>query len=152
MEHANEVSRYNHARRISLSPDTGLVSKGFLRGRVRAVAAFILTGWMIAGANDRLLYAEAASPFAASIARVAVATARASHASADEASSGQPRASLAEKTAWAYLLVGGCIFIVTSPGEKNADGSWSRDGKAEMAAGIGAVGISFALLRDILKR
>ena len=135
-----------------MSPDTGVLSTGFLRGRARAVAAFTLAGWAIVSANERLLYAEAASPLAASIARAAVATARASQAPADQSTSGRPRASWAEKTAWAYLLVGGCIFIATSPSEKNGDGSWSRDGKGEMAAGIGAVGISFALLRDILKR
>jgi len=135
-----------------LSLDTTVVSKGFLRGRARTAAAFALAAWTIAVANDRLLYAEAASPLAESIARAAVATAREAHASAAPATSSRPPASWAEKTAWAYLLVGGSIFIVTSPGEKNADGSWSRDGKGEMAAGIGAVAISFALLRDILKR
>jgi hypothetical protein len=108
---------------------------------------------MIAPSGERLLYAESEAPFplAASVARAAARAARQATAPTDQSAAKTP-ASWAEKTAWAYLLVGGVIFIVTSPGEKNADGSWSRDGKAEMAAGIGAVGISFALLHDILSR
>jgi hypothetical protein len=61
-------------------------------------------------------------------------------------------ASRIEKLAWAYLLIGGSVFIVASPGEKGDDGRWSSDGKWEFAGGIGAVAISFGLLHDILTR
>ena len=126
------------------------LSTGFTR-RVRRTAAVLTMTVAFISVDARFLYAE--TPLAASLARAARA---AGQQPAGERGAAAPpaqhRASWAEKTAWAYLLAGGCIFIATSPGEKNADGSWSRDGKAEMAAGIGAVGISFALLRDILRR
>jgi hypothetical protein len=85
------------------------------------------------------------------------AAARIAWAAARQASTAQPTpaaegASRAEKIAWAYLLIGGTVFIVTSPGEKGEGGKWSNDGKWEMAGGIGAVAISFALLHDILAR
>jgi len=138
---------------------------GFAPRWRRAIAVAALAAAMISMADVPLLYA-AADPLAASIAHAAREAARAGRHEPDGAPPAMHRqpdaaattavekrgASWAEKTAWAYLLVGGSVFIVTSPGEKNADGSWSRDGKAEMAAGIGAVGISFALLRDILRR
>ncbi len=126
------------------------LSTGFTR-RVRKTAAVATATLAIVSADARFLYAET-TPLAASIARAARA---AGQQAADDTGAGEPKkpqVSRAEKIAWAYLLVGGCIFIATSPGEKNANGTWSRDGKAEMAAGIGAVGISFALLADMLRK
>jgi len=134
-----------------LSLDAAVLSTGFGGAARRFVAACTIAASTTAFAGERILYAETPSPLAASISRAAFAAARTTSAAADEPAA-RPHASRAEKAAWAYLLVGGCIFIATSPGEKNADGTWSRDGKAEMAAGIGAVGISFALLWDIIGR
>ncbi|HEY2906449.1 MAG TPA: hypothetical protein VGJ29_11170 [Vicinamibacterales bacterium] len=87
-------------------------------------------------AAERLARLEAEQPAAATAAQ----------------SNGHRGASRAEKLAWAYLLIGGAVFIVTSPGEKGENGRWSDDGKWEMAGGIGAVAISFALLHDILSQ
>jgi hypothetical protein len=93
-----------------------------------------------------------AGPLAAAAERVARVEAR----QPASASAAQPTehhgASRAEKLAWAYLLIGGAVFIATSPGEKGENGRWSDDGKWEMAGGIGAVAISFGLLHDILSR
>ena len=66
-------------------------------------------------------------------------------------SGGRGGASIAEKVAFVYLLVGGSIFLVTSPGEK-VDGHWTNDAASETIGGAGAVAISFFLLRDILKK
>jgi hypothetical protein len=90
------------------------------------------------------------------IAATAERLARAEAHQPSSASAAHPRehhgASRAEKLAWAYLLIGGTVFIATSPGEKGDTGQWSDDGKWEMAGGIGAVAISFALLHDILSQ
>jgi hypothetical protein len=61
------------------------------------------------------------------------------------------RASMTEKIAWLYALVGGSILVVYGPQEKNGD-VWTMDGKSETVAGAGAVILSFALLRDIRKK
>lgn len=61
------------------------------------------------------------------------------------------RASMAEKLAWLYALVGGSIMLVTGPGEKEGD-KWTVDGKSETAAGAAAVVLSFYLLKDIRKK
>jgi hypothetical protein len=85
---------------------------------------------------------------------IAIAADRLARAQTSQPAGGgaaRPPVSRAEKLAWAYLLIGGSVFIATSPGEKDADGRWSNDGKWEMAAGIGAVGLSFGLLHDIVK-
>jgi hypothetical protein len=60
-------------------------------------------------------------------------------------------ASVAEKLAWIYATVGGSILLVYGPREKEGD-VWTNDGKSETVAGAAAVGLSFALLRDIRKR
>jgi hypothetical protein len=60
-------------------------------------------------------------------------------------------ASMAEKLAWLYLLVGGSILLAYGPQEKSGS-AWSNDGKAETAAGAGAIVLSFGLLRDIRKK
>lgn len=59
--------------------------------------------------------------------------------------------SLAEKVACAYLLVGGAIMLYYGPKEKD-NGELTRDGRSEAYAGGIAIGISVALLRDILKK
>jgi hypothetical protein len=61
------------------------------------------------------------------------------------------RASMAEKIAWLYALVGGSIMLVTGPAEKEGD-VWTVDGKSETAAGAAAVVLSFYLLKDIRKK
>ena len=66
-------------------------------------------------------------------------------------SSDRCRASLAEKLAWIYALVGGSILLVYGPQEKEG-GVWTRDGKSETIAGAASIGLSFALLRDIRKK
>jgi hypothetical protein len=60
-------------------------------------------------------------------------------------------ASLAEKLAWIYALVGGSILLVYGPREKEGD-AWTNDGKSETVAGAASIGLSFALLRDIRKK
>ena len=68
------------------------------------------------------------------------------------ASPGEPcRASMAEKLAWLYALVGGSILLYYGPQEKEGD-VWTLDGKSETVMGAGAIVISFALLRDIRKK
>jgi hypothetical protein len=66
-------------------------------------------------------------------------------------SSDRCRASLTEKLAWIYALVGGSILLVYGPQEKEG-GVWTRDGKSETIAGAASVALSFALLRDIRKK
>jgi hypothetical protein len=66
-------------------------------------------------------------------------------------SSNRCRASMAEKLAWIYALVGGSILLVYGPQEKEGD-VWTNDGKSETVAGAVAIGLSFALLRDIRKK
>jgi hypothetical protein len=60
-------------------------------------------------------------------------------------------ASVAEKVAFLYLLVGGSVLLAYGPQERSGD-RVSTDGKAEAVAGAAAIAISFALLRDILKK
>jgi hypothetical protein len=60
-------------------------------------------------------------------------------------------ASLPEKLAWVYALVGGSILLIYGPQEKNGD-VWTMDGKSETVAGAVAIGLSFALLHDIRKK
>jgi hypothetical protein len=82
----------------------------------------------------------------------AVRSARAAQAAgAATTARGPGGASLAEKLACLYLLVGGTIFAVYGPQEKDG-GQWTNDGKSETAGGLGAIGLSFALLRDIRKK
>jgi hypothetical protein len=110
------------------------------------LVALLWTPW----ANAAL--AAQSGPVAAAAERLARAEAR---QSASEPAPDPPKrqgASRAEKLAFVYLLVGGCVFIATSPGEKDENGRVSSDGKWETAGGIGAVAISFALLHDILSR
>lgn len=59
--------------------------------------------------------------------------------------------SLAEKIACAYLLVGGTIMLYYGPKERE-NGQWTMDGKSETVAGAVSIGISIALLHDILKK
>jgi hypothetical protein len=67
----------------------------------------------------------------------------------DTASSGDKcSASVPEKLVWLYALVGGSILLVYGPQEKDGD-VWTTDGKSETVAGAVAIGLSFALLRDI---
>lgn len=58
------------------------------------------------------------------------------------------RASVAEKLAFVYALVGGTLLLVYGPQEKEGD-VWTMDGKSETVAGAVAIGLSFALFRDI---
>jgi hypothetical protein len=60
-------------------------------------------------------------------------------------------ASMAEKLAWIYALVGGSLLLVYGPQEKER-GVWTNDGKSETVAGAVAIGLSFALLHDIRKK
>src|SRR5581483_586513 len=59
--------------------------------------------------------------------------------------------SLAEKIACAYLLVGGSIMLYYGPRERE-NGQLTMDGKSEAVGGAVAIGLSIALLRDIIKR
>ena len=59
--------------------------------------------------------------------------------------------SLAEKIACAYLFVGGAIMVYYGPQEKE-NGQLTRDGKSEAIGGAAAIGLSVALLRDIVKK
>ena len=59
--------------------------------------------------------------------------------------------SLAEKLACAYLFVGGAIMLYYGPREKE-NGQLTRDGKSEAIGGAAAIGLSVALLRDIVKK
>jgi hypothetical protein len=61
------------------------------------------------------------------------------------------RASLAEKLAWLYALVGGSLLTIYGPQERE-DGMWTLDGKSETVAGAAALVLSFALLKDIRSR
>ena len=70
---------------------------------------------------------------------------------APAAAAGRGGASLAEKIACVYLLVGGSIMLYYGPREKE-NGVVTRDGKSEAIGGAGAIVISFALLRDIVKK
>ncbi len=116
----------------------------------RAVLALLLIFLMVPWADAAL--AAQTGPITAAAERLARADGQ-QPASAPAAPPPEHRgASRAEKLAWAYLLIGGTVFIVTSPGEKGEDGKVSDDGKWETAGGIGAVAISFALLHDILSR
>jgi hypothetical protein len=104
-----------------------------------------------AGARDAALVA---GPIRASALRWALAESDrlARLSQSDTASSGNKcAASLPEKLAWVYALVGGSILLVYGPQEKNGD-VWTMDGKSETVAGAVAVGLSFALLRDIRKK
>lgn len=60
-------------------------------------------------------------------------------------------ASVAEKLACAYLLIGGSVMLYYGPREKE-NGRLTMDGKSEAVAGAGAIVLSVALLRDILKK
>jgi hypothetical protein len=154
VENADEVRRwYNHGlqKETLLSLGASKLSTS-LRNGARRSASLVLAA-SIVSSSLTVLYAQAL-PIADSAERIAretgrrAASERVAQASPDE----RRGASWAEKTAFAWLLVGGIILITTSPGEKNADGTWTTDGKAEMFAGIGSVAISMALLRDILKK
>jgi hypothetical protein len=59
--------------------------------------------------------------------------------------------SMAEKVACIYLLVGGSIMVYYGPREREG-GVLTMDGKSEVVGGAAAVGISLALLRDIVKK
>ena len=60
-------------------------------------------------------------------------------------------ASMAEKIAFLYLLVGGSVMLIYGPQEKDGD-HVSVDGVAEGIAGAASIAISFGLLRDILHK
>ena len=60
-------------------------------------------------------------------------------------------ASLAEKIACAWLLVGGTIMLYYGPKERE-NGQLTMDGKSEAVAGAVSIGISIALLHDILTK
>jgi hypothetical protein len=57
-------------------------------------------------------------------------------------------ASMAEKIAFLYLLIGGSVLLIYGPQEKSGD-HISVDGIAEGVAGAASIAISFALLHDI---
>jgi len=125
-------------------PDTIARERRFV---VRVVVCVIVLAAMVWLPGPGVIVSAEAGPIAAAADRLARADAR----QQSSAGPAKPRrASRAQKLAWAYLLIGGSVFIVTSPGEKGGDGRWSSDGKWEMAGGIGAVAISFALLHDML--
>ena len=60
-------------------------------------------------------------------------------------------ASLAEKIACVYLLVGGSIMLYYGPRERE-NGLLTMDGKSEAVAGAASIGLSVALLHDIITR
>jgi hypothetical protein len=138
-------------KEILLSLGASKLSTG-LRNAARWCASLLLAT-SIASSSLAVLYAQTL-PIADSAERIARETGR--RAAPERVGQAKPDerrgASWAEKAAFAWLLVGGCIMIATSPGEKNSDGTWSTDGKSEMFAGIGSVAISMALLRDILRK
>ena len=78
-----------------------------------------------------------------------IAAGRQADAGADNASSGGT--SIAEKIACAYLLVGGAIMLYYGPRERE-NGRLTMDGKSEAVAGAASIGLSFALLHDVIKR
>lgn len=119
---------------------------------VRAAVSVAILLAVVATPWAPTVLAAQAGPIAAAADRLARARTPQPAGSTSAASAGRQAASRAEKLAWAYLLIGGCVFIATSPGEKGGDGRWSSDGKWEMAAGVGAVGLSFGLLHDMLSR
>lgn len=67
------------------------------------------------------------------------------------AASDRCSASVVEKLAWLYAVVGGSILLVYGPQEKEG-GVWTMDGKSETVAGAAALVLSFGLLRDIRKK
>jgi hypothetical protein len=98
--------------------------------------------------------ALAAGPIRASALRWArVESDRLARGSQSHAASSDDKcsASVPEKLAWLYALVGGSILLVYGPQEKDGD-VWTMDGKSETVAGAVAIGLSFALLRDIRKK
>ncbi|MGB7220283.1 MAG: hypothetical protein WBD07_15905 [Vicinamibacterales bacterium] len=90
-------------------------------------------------------------PIAASVARIASTESYRLQQPAQGSAGASGGASLAEKMAFVYLLVGGSMFLAISPGEK-VDGEWTNDALSETIFGAGAIGISFWLLHDILKK
>ena len=60
-------------------------------------------------------------------------------------------ASVTEKLAWLYAVVGGSLLLAYGPREREG-GVWTMDGKSETAAGAVAIALSFALLHDIRKK
>jgi hypothetical protein len=60
-------------------------------------------------------------------------------------------ASVAEKVTFLYLLVGGSVLLYYGPKERDGD-RLTVDGWSEGVAGAASIGLSFALLRDILKK
>ena len=60
-------------------------------------------------------------------------------------------ASLAEKIAAVYLLVGGAIMLYYGPKERE-NGQLTMDGKSEAVAGAASIGISIALFHDIFTK
>jgi hypothetical protein len=117
---------------------------------VRSALVVLILLTMEGAVWPRSTLAADRGPLAASADRLARAEGRQAGGAQPTPPEHRRGASRAEKLAWAYLLIGGCVFIATSPGEKGDDGRWSSDGKWEMAGGIGAVAISFGLLHDIL--
>jgi hypothetical protein len=77
--------------------------------------------------------------------------ARSGDAGAEAAPPKPSGASLSEKLACAYLLVGGAIMLYYGPKERE-NGRLTMDGKSEAVGGGAAIVLSVALLRDILKR
>jgi hypothetical protein len=63
----------------------------------------------------------------------------------------RPGTSLAEKIACVYLMVGGSIMLYYGPKEREG-GQLTMDGKSEAVGGAIAIGISLALLHDIVKK
>ena len=64
----------------------------------------------------------------------------------------KPRgASWAEKIAFVWLLGGGIVLAYYGPKEKE-NGELTRDGKSEAIAGWVSIGVSAALLHDIIKK
>jgi hypothetical protein len=60
-------------------------------------------------------------------------------------------ASVTERVAFLYLLVGGAVLLYYGPKEREGD-RLTVDGWSEGVAGAASIGLSFALLRDILKK
>jgi hypothetical protein len=60
-------------------------------------------------------------------------------------------ASVAEKLALLYAVVGGSLMLAYGPREKEG-AVWTLDGKSETVAGVAALALSVGLFRDIRKK
>jgi len=130
------------------------------RAAALVVAASILAAspaWAVGGPQDlRPPHSPAERPLLATALRLAAAeplrdVQAPPPAPAAAACACDCRASVAERLAWLYSLIGGSMLTIFGPTEIE-DGKWTMDGKSETAAGVAALALSFALLKDIRHR